>query len=86
MDAVKTLPFVKCEGNTLNLWAVKTTGSWGADNKIGRAHGEACLNFMKAEKNPAMLFAIVDTIARRAEPLGGIECSFFQTIAEATIR
>lgn len=86
MDAVKTLPFVKCEGDTLNLWAVKTTGSWGADNKIGRAHGEACLEFMRSAQNPALLFAIVDTIARRGESIGGIECSFFQAIAEAAIR
>ncbi len=85
MDAVKKLPFVTSEGDTLNLWAVKNTGSWGHDNKVGRAHGEACLKYMTAENNPAMLFAIVDTIVRRAEPMDGIECGFMQTIAEAAI-
>ncbi|WP_027533815.1 hypothetical protein [Bradyrhizobium sp. WSM3983] len=86
MDAVKRLPFVKDEGAGLNLWNVLPSGDWAADNKTGRAHGEACVAFMRGEKNPAILFTIVDTIVRRAEAIGGIECGFFQTIAEATIR
>jgi len=76
------LPFVLISDDTTNCWNVKSTGNWAADNKIGRSHGEACIAYMNSNDNPALLFAVVEAMHRSSAPFSGIECGFFQAIAE----
>ena len=75
------LPFVHAVDDHIeSLWSIEESGDWSADNRLGRAYADACLDYMRQSEFPGLL-AHVLTAMIGSRRLGGVEIGFLHGIA-----
>jgi len=81
VPSAASLPFVRAAGDHIeSLWSIVESGDWSADNQLGRAYADACLDYMRQSEFPGLLaHVLTEMIGSRR--LGGVEIGFLHGIA-----
>ena len=56
------------------------SGDWSADNRLGRAYADACLDYMRQSAFPGLLAHVLTAMIGGGQ-LGGVEIGFLHGIA-----
>jgi len=76
-----SLPFVRAAGDHIeSLWSIEESGDWSADNRLGRAYADACLDYMRQSEFPGFLAHVVRAMVEKKQ-FGGVEVGFLHFIA-----
>ena len=79
--ALKALPFVKCDGEAIDLWAPAATSDWARDNATGRTMATALRSYIRVWGNAGLVGHIAKAIADKGLH-GGVEVGFWHAIGD----